>query len=347
MKLPIKEFGNVAINNKKYLNEFLVRFQYTQNKKPIKMYSMILKGDDDTPKLFPDAPNREAVTYNFEHSIKGFKKAFTENQNAQFVKQGIVKDFKDLLKINIDHTYNPIYIYTNGQKIVTMVKRGKLFEIALHKDYHKFFGFFSEYNRDISLEIYRLKRFNSLVAAETEIRILLSKLDFSTLVAFQGKSEKNILMQNCGYRSGEQGYSIWTHLIHFNGKTFPIEIQHAGWSKKEPYRILNEMSSNLEGYKVKSCATCKHFMFSGMSRDMGGGASGYCNKRMEKSPKTKDREKIRKAFDLNNVHVSVFNLCDDYSFILDKDRKISYLAENQKKNKNIKNPLVRHVKGLC
>lgn len=48
---------------------------------------------------------------------------------------------------------------------------------------------------------------------------------------------------------------------------------------EEPYAFLNRL--DLDGFRPRCCATCALFRFSGMSRDMSGGATGYCDRRRE------------------------------------------------------------------
>ena len=276
-----------------YLNDFIIRFEYAESVQILKFYDMILTNDRDTSQLFPGAPNREAVEYNFNNAIKGFQTEFNQF-DSRLKRSKKLTSFQDLLQRNVNHVYNPEFVYTNGQQIITVQKHADTYELALHRSYSAFIDFFSEYNQSLSLE--SLEDFDKLSDLELIVRRNLSRLELTMLNVFKKQSHK------VGFLQQVRHLPSYTHYLHFKGQIIPITINR----ENEAYTVLNSLPELIEGYQIKACASCKHFAFSGLSRDMSEGSMGYCQLKFKMNEKTGVKQSSPEAI------VSVFDECDKY-----------------------------------
>jgi hypothetical protein len=123
-------------------------------------------------------------------------------------------------------------------------------------------------------------------------------------------SERDELrLQHTGQRKGNHGYSVSILTASFRGTTFRIEMGGGPCSDEEPYRVLYQLRP--DGFHVEACATCKHFRFSGLTRDWSAGSRGYCTHPLGK-PRPSGHSPT--TFRFGCQFASVEDYCPKYSF---------------------------------
>src|SRR4051812_43823228 len=95
-----------------------------------------------------------------------------------------------------------------------------------------------------------------------------------SLRAQKGVESAELLLQRTGSIPGTDGYRIHNFIATFRDEGFHVQMGGPPCGDKEPYRVLNELRP--QGFVLTVCATCEHFRFSGMARDMSAGSRGYC-----------------------------------------------------------------------
>lgn len=320
MRIELEDSVDVPTRDVRHLAPHLIRFEFTEPRPVSPYHQALLEGEDTGRSILPEAPNREGIDHNYRQLRAQIEGVFTAHQRSLAFTLAEVKSPADVVRLNIDHHCRPRYVYTNGQTAVTLALRGeRCLEVAPHPSMEQILGFGSVYGPWHLIDPAEIKCFSGLAAAETWITARLSKLSVRALPMLRGEQERALLLQHAGFRRDEKGYLIETYLAHFEGRVTRLQIGH-----QEPYEFLNRLV--LDDFRVKSCATCKNFRFSGMSRDMSHGSSGYCLPRRTEAAASGLPRQGQDTTPSSSTVVSVFSGCEDYTFIEDAARPFPYLG---------------------
>ena len=284
-----------------HLGDALIRFRLEQQRLPSPYHRFLLERDSATATLLPDAPNRSAVEHNLEAIRRQLAEALVvEQRDRPLLRAAGVETVDELLRFNADHFCRPDWLYTNGQMLATVVSRSPaIFEVIVHPSLEEFLQFGWSYGPWPLVEAGRGARFGSHPALESWIGQRLSRLVVKCLGVARGDERSTAFLQEAGVRS-RSGRRVRTFLIHHQGTPRRERLE-----AEEPYAFLNRL--DLDGFRPHCCATCSHFGFSAMSRDMSGGARGYCAR----------REGDAQAVLPENALVSVFDTCKLYEAVPD------------------------------
>jgi len=298
--------------------DHLIKFKFALPRSPSAYQRLLLAGGTGTRSILPEAPNRAGVQGNFDTMSRIYRESFEAHRTSVlFARTGIVAP-RDLLRFNIEHFCDPGVVYTNGQAVMTSVCHGpRLFSAVPHEAMREYLGFPSEVECFTRLDPGRVQVFGDFQAAETWIRRTLSQLRVRGVPMRRGDLRRTLLLQDAGLRCS-RGRGPRTMIAHFNPREERLRIDDG----QEPYAFFNRLS--LDGFRAETCATCTHFRFSGMSRDMSDGSSGYCWLRSERASTSGLPARGRDVEPSFHTSVSVDDTCDGHSFIEDSARQPPY-----------------------
>jgi hypothetical protein len=290
----------------------LVAYRPRHQPRPNRLHQEMQKSKPDASKLFPEAPNREAVEHNLRASIRTFEEALPGF--AQFEAGHRLLRWQDLLRLNLQHTTSAERHFTNGQSIVTRLKlEDGRFSVALHENLE---GFLSELQSWPSLRAHRL----ATVETEQESRALaiewLSHVTETTIPVRIDGNPGTMSWRTWGWIAGSAGYRRQGLVLTVADRSVWTELDGQPGAKFEAYAVLNQLPTLLPGVEAETCATCFSFAFSGMSRDMSGGWTGYC-----RHPDAQEAPAPHRS----SPSVSVAYRCERYRKVLDRDRQHPYI----------------------
>lgn len=314
LQIRVEDSVEFPASDVQYLNDHLLRFRLVSTRDASTYHRFFLGEYSSADKLFPGAPDRKAVEYNLASLAKALDAGLARMRERPFVEGTAIRSRQDLMTFNVDHFCRPTYLYTNGQANVSLVKRNQdRFELAYHPSLRDFWTFGSDYEIGILIEPDNVQVARSFEGAERLAQERLFKVATYTLRVQTGTELDQLVLQPAGSRGDTHGYPLETLIAAFRGDGFRVQMGGPPCGDNEPYRVLNEFRP--AGFALVVCATCEHFRFTGMTRDMSGGNRGYCT-----SP-SKENGKLG----LSNI-VSVRDWCPEYRFVMDQERKIPYLS---------------------
>lgn len=301
------------------LGEHLLRFRLATPRRITAYHQLFLAGQSDTSTIFPEAPNREGIRQNFESMSRKIIECFEANRDAPFVEFTSTASPKDLLLRNIEHFCRPDFLFTNGQSLISLVIHAP-HRISAVRHNSPWDGeyFSSDYMPHTLLDPARASVFGDEQAADMWIRRELSKLSLQAVPIRRGHERRSLLLQHAGThvaKGGGRG-EVWFGYLGAHER----RLERA--PGQEPYSFYNKL--DMEGFRAETCATCIHFRFSGMSRDMSAGAMGYCWPRHERAGESglvRVGVDVRPSF---GTVVSVGDTCGGHCFVEDKDRPRPY-----------------------
>lgn len=326
MVIDLNDVLEVPVRDVHALGEHLVRFRFATPRPVSPYHQLLLEGGRDTRGLFPGAPNREGIQYNFDNIRAQLARVFEANRDCEPFAAMEIDSLEAFARLNVEHFCQPQFAYTNGQALVSVTSKevpdGWIFLVAQHPSISDYLSFSSDYGPYLMLNPENLGLFASLEAAEVRLHRELSQLEVRSVTLMRGEERRGLLLQPCGSRYDKaKGRRVETFLLSHAGGVQKVR------SEDEPYAFLNALE--LDGFRVRTCATCAHFRFSGMSRDMSGGSKGYCEPRREAAERrARERGERLRGMDTNprlETVVSVFDVCDAHTFIEDRERKHPYL----------------------
>ena len=287
----------------------LVMYRPRRQPRPNRLHLEMLKQAPDPARLSPKAPNREAVEHNLRESIRAFESALPDF--AQIEPGHRLLRWQDLLQLNLQHATSAERHFTNGQATVTRLDLDDgRFSIALHDDME---AFLSELATRPSLLAQRLVT----VRTEDECRSVaiqwLSEVSEASIQVRVDGNQGTMSWRTWGWIAGPHGYRRRGLVLTIGDRSVWTELSEQPGAKFEAYAVLNHLATVLPGVEAETCATCSSFAFSGMSRDMSGGWTGYC-----RHPDAQEAGR-------RSPSVSVAHRCDRYSMVLDRDREHPYL----------------------
>lgn len=259
-------------------------------------------------RLFSTAPNRDAVEQNLRQSIRGFENAFTAFQQIETGHR--LGSWQDLLRLNLQHVTKAERHYTNGQATATCVRAVEGLSVGLHAN-------IASVQSTIYVELSLVAHALVLVTTEREAREvasgwLASAKEEDVPVLVDG-TPKRMKWRRWGDVPGDHGYRTTGLLLSVEGRSAWTELNEWAGARFEPYAVLNRLPTILTGVEADTCATCRSFRFSGMSRDFSGGWVGYCMHH--------DR-----ASEGQHPTTSVHERCEHHAMIQDSEREHPYLG---------------------
>lgn len=285
-----------------------VSYQPTQLEEPTEWHVEMLRPAPDPDRIFCDATNRAAVTRNLDEFVREFDRAY---RSQRWIESGhSLESWRDLLRLNLQHVTAARRHVTNGQTTVTIVELGDgRYSVAHHDGLERFIGSF------IGLPSLVAAR---LTLAESEDEALavagswVSEADESTVAVMRHGVPATMTWRTWGEMAAADGYSIAGLVLTLDGHCVWTELEPRMGAAAEPYAVLNSLSAPFPGVQAATCATCHHFAFSSMSRDMTGGWSGYCT--------------LPNPAGGTGSSVSVLHRCASHALITDTQRACPYLA---------------------
>lgn len=282
----------------------IVTYRPTKLPSATALHREMLKPVPNPAALSPDAPNRSAVEHNLRESIRSFESVFRDFARAGAAHR--LTSWQDLLRLNIRHVTGAERHYTNGQATVTCVGTDGGLSVALHSDMELQSDFrpsFAASALDLVTDERQARSLAARWLAEAEER------DVPVLV--DGKPQ-TLKWRTWGAVPGPHGYRTRGLVLTVAGHSVWTQLDDCPGARFEAYAVVNRLPKILPGVEADTCATCRSFRFSGMSRDMSGGRIGYCM-----CP--------TRASGAGQPTVSVLDRCDEHSTIRDADREHPFL----------------------
>jgi hypothetical protein len=321
MRIELADILDVPAADVNHLGEHLIRFRLAAPLPVSPYHQLMLEGRTDLDSLFPGAPNRDGIQHNFAQLGRNLEAAFEANKGCEAIKRRGIYTPLAFLRFNVEHFCHPQFLYTNGQSLVSLVQGSdELFEVAVHASIDNFRWFGSHYGPRSLLDPEGVRTFSSRQAAETWVHSHLSALHATTVSLIRGGEQRALLLQPAGTIYTRS--PVRTYLAYHDGGVVKLRI-----GPGEPYAFLNDFE--LDGFRAGTCATCRHFRFSGMSRSMSHGSKGYCGLRMERARAEGKTMTGRDTVPSSRLVVSVFDRCEAHEFIEDPQREIPYLAHSR------------------
>lgn len=244
MKISIDKIANYRVANKEHYSDDVFSFTL------------------EIPNLFEQRFQLFQEKYSNEETR--IKEAIERERKRNGYDQ--IGDSESLMKLNMKHVYGADRYFTNGQRLVSLLKNDKDFELGVHKNLNIFSDYF--YDNPLlgqfSLSNLRLRRYRVFEKAELEIMRILSKIE-TIRIPIEHDSDRDFLEIREVYPS--------TYYFTLNNRTVVRSTEYNGdWIDK----VTDEVIGSYKPLQIKCCKNCKHFKFSGMSYDMSGGFTGYC-----------------------------------------------------------------------
>lgn len=177
-----------------------------------------------------------------------------------------IGDIKSIMKLNMKHVYSADKYFTNGQNLISLLKDEEGFELGIHKNLKTFANYFFDtpnFNQ-LSLSDLRIKKYEVIEKAESEIMRILSKIE-TTRIPIENATNGEFLEIRKIYPS--------TYFFTSNNQTIIKKTAYKGdWIDK----VTKDAIEFYKPLQIKCCLNCKHFDFSAMSHDSSGGFTGYC-----------------------------------------------------------------------
>ena len=285
----------------------LVTYRPTHQYSPTLLHREMLKPSPKPAELHPDAPNRGAVEHNLRESIRGFERAFVECRKIESGHR--LANWKDLLRLNIQHVTAAERHYTNGQATVTSVRAVEGLSVGLHASMERFRD---DHVAVPSLVAHALAMVTTEVAARDLATHWLGSVEEKEVPVLVEGRRRSMKWRAWGSAPSAYGYRARGLLLTIEGRSAWTELDEWAGGRFEPYAVLNSLPKTLGEVEADACATCRSFRFSGLSRDMSGGWGGYCMH----SDRTSDG---------GPPPVRVHERCEHHAMILDSDRERPYL----------------------
>ena len=311
MQIRLEDSVEFPAIDVRYFNDQLIRFRLESPRALSDNHRFFLGEISSTDKLFPEASNRKAVEYNLASFAKALDAGLVRMRERQFGEGTAIRSRRDLMAFNIDHFCRPTYLYTNGQAIVSLVRRNQdRFELAYHPSLPTFCRFGKDYDFGL-IEPDNVQIATSFDEAERVAQERVFTVATYTLRVQAGPELGELVLQPAGSRRDTYGYPLETLIATFRGDSFRVQMGGPPYGDNEPYRVLNELRP--AGFVLVVCATCEHFCFSRLARDWSAGGGGYCAR-----PSKKGRLGP-------SDQVSVQDWCPEYQFVADQERRTPYL----------------------
>jgi hypothetical protein len=180
--------------------------------------------------------------------------------------------WRDLLRLNVRHVSEAVHHVTNGQATVTIIELAKdRCSVALHPR-----GFLGDYSAKPSFSPDHTSTCSSVAEGE---QLALSWLLEPSRLAIRVRVHGDVATlswRTWGALRDVSGYERRGLVLQLGTDEAWTELTEWWGGGAEPHEILKRAGDHFPGVEAESCATCAHFSFSGMSRDMSGGWAGYC-----------------------------------------------------------------------
>ncbi|MCA9689136.1 MAG: hypothetical protein KC636_05960 [Myxococcales bacterium] len=306
------------------LGEWLARLEPGAPRPAPVELELILRGDEDLSRLHPEAKRREAVRYNFERLRERLLASHARYLAAPSLEDDALQTLAGWVELVVAHHCAPTRLYTNGQALASAVARdpGPV-TVALHPRPDDWHAFGSPYYTGMFLETDTLAAFATLEAAEVYVRGALSRRTSLALPLRRGDALGTLHLWPIGRWPTDDGVIERYAARGPEGPGFVIERT----PDVDLYTALHRVAARLDGFTVRTCATCSQFRFTGMSRGMSGGRSGYCERRRSAARALElPRAGVETRPSLRVV-VGVTDSCDGHDFIEDHARPLPYIHD--------------------
>lgn len=315
--------GSIGARDVSYLTPLVVRFRLDGTRSISPYLALLLARDEDTSTILPGSPNRAGIQHNFETTRRLVRESYEEHAGCELFREDGIDSPVAWLSLHVAHQADAgAWLYFDGQRLVSLVERApRLVEAVLHDRLDTFLAFTSAYGYPALPAPHDFHRFACVEAAETWIAETLSRLEVRALPVRRASGEDVMLWQASG-AGPDHGRR---YLAHFDGRSRELCTSR----EHEPYEILNDLSEEIDGGHLRTCATCRSFRFSGMSRDMSGGSMGYCDRRRVAARASRLAFEGMDTKPSHKTIVSVFDTCPSHEVVLDADREIPYLARSR------------------
>jgi hypothetical protein len=289
MRIELEDILDAPCRDAAHLGDLLIRFRFAQPREPSPYHRFLLQNGRDPRTILPDAPNRAAIAHNLDQIRTALGTAFEAQRSRPLLMRAGVASPADYLRFCADHFCIPLWLYTNGQALASLVDRGGVFEAIVHPSVHDYLGFGGDYGPWPVLENFPGAGFASLAAAEAWIGQRLAHPRIERLPVVRDGERRVAFLQRVGERRGPKG-PVSTYLLHFGGVVERCRVFEYG-----SHQFLTKL--DLGGFRAATCATCSHFAFSGMSHDMSGATRGYCGLRSQDVYAQKPEHALVSVFD--------------------------------------------------
>ncbi len=315
--------GPIGAVDVSHLTPLVVRFRLDGSRAISPYVALLLAGGEDTSTILPEAPNRAGIQHNFEAARRRVRASYEEHAGSELFREASVGSPAAWLAFHAAHQADPgAWLYFDGQRLASLVERApQRVEVMLHEGLDAFLAFTSAYGYPALPGPDAITCFACVEAAETWIGGALARVEVRALPVRREEGEGFILLQACGVGPDHDR----RFFVHLDGRSREVRIGR----DHEPYALLNDLSEALSDGYVRTCATCRSFRFSGMSRDMSGGSMGYCERRREAARASGIAFSGVDTVPPHLTTISVYDTCAAHELVLDADRAIPYLARSR------------------
>ncbi len=216
----------------------------------------------------------------YERKIAEYTESQLKNKNHQaalkdfLLRKGIDVLPEEAMKINLQHIFKADTYFTNGQSILSCIKRDEQFELFEHapEDFTHFHVTPCAFFRLSILSIQPIEAISER-NRDLEVIKLLSKREVKFLPILESDDEWAMMRQSLidGYEFRYGDKVLTKRAAFYEGRGLD--------------KILREFIDRIRPATLKCCLNCEHFKFSGMSYEMSGGTVGYCGLLQENSEK--------------------------------------------------------------
>jgi len=231
----------------------------------------------------------------FDKGIEAYKEKLTRNDRGgiQYIDDEILRNKlnefgtrEELIQINLNHVFRAERYYTNGQKLISILKKDERYEIGIHKDIRRFAGYFYDTPMfaDFSLKYFKMQSYEVFEKVEAEIGRALSNIEVKR-IPIRGSNQNGSL-------EIRKVYPL-SYVFRYEGKEFTHTL---GEGNLNTDRITTQIINDIKPNILQCCRNCTYFQYSGMSYGMDG-AAGYCQLLREKVKEPSVKETLNNLWD--------------------------------------------------
>ena len=225
MKVEIEKIAGEKIEIIEYLSDYIINFKFTNLPTDIEF------------KIWNKYQDR--LNHSLGSSLNNLKKE--REYRAQIYHKS--ESIDELVRLNIRHCCCADYYFTNGQRIISVIKTNGLYQLAVHNS--KFPAFISSkfIISSFSLESFELRSYKFIEEIYAVVTSILSNVKIKRLQGPKGYIEIQNYFQNL-------------HIV-----TFKEEVYHlrTGYPNKNLDYQFEKLLKKINWTDLVCCINCKHF----------------------------------------------------------------------------------------
>ncbi|TPV92789.1 MAG: hypothetical protein B7733_23995 [Myxococcales bacterium FL481] len=275
----------------------------------------LLRPDPDARRLCPPGtlnpflhePELLATRRGLEEGFSAFVAAGDETSAPM-----PIREWRDILRLDMLHTSRAVCHYTNGQRVVSEVElaQGRR-HLALHHVLEE--DILHGMPRRPSIDASKMLNVGIGQDIEAAACRFLEGPETTEVHVVTDDKVGTLSMRRWGSARADHGYRRQLLILTSGTRVGLTELNGDGGSPHSAYAVLNRLGEVLPNVRADTCATCRYFAFSRMSRDMSGASAGYCRDPARPRAHTQ-------WVGFGETPVSVFDRCNRHEYVPDSER---------------------------